>query len=108
MIFERKVWRTMLDVEDVYNSMIPTKRYRCKDISKESKTMTNQYVSSVMKRLVAMGLVKKEKVKTGRVIELTTETKVVRDPETGWYKEVEVQREQPLKIEETVTYFVKL
>jgi CTP-dependent riboflavin kinase len=106
--FERKIWRTMLDAEDVYNGMIPTKKYRCGDIAKESKGMSTQYVSAIMKRLVTMGLVKKEKVKTGKIIELTTETRVVRDPKTGWYKEVEVQREQPVKIEETITYFEKI
>jgi CTP-dependent riboflavin kinase len=61
-----------------------------------------------MKRLWKMNLVKREEVKTGKIIELTTKTETVRDPETGWYKEVTVQREKPLRIEETVTYFVKL
>lgn len=107
MTFARGVWVTMRDTEDVYNSMMPTKKYRCKDIAKNSK-MSTQYVSSVMKRLWKMNLVKREEVKTGKIIELTTKTDWVRDPETGWYKEVTVQREKPLRIEETITYFVRI
>ena len=107
MTFARRAWETMRDTEDVYNSMIPTKMYRCKDIAKNSR-MSTQYVASAMKRLWKMGLVKREEVKTGKIIELTTKTETVRDPETGWYKEVTVQREKPLRIEETIAYFVKL
>lgn len=107
MTFERKTWVTMRDTEDVYNSMMPTKKYRCKDIAKDSR-MSTQYVAMIMKRLRKLGLVKREEVKTGKIIELTTKTDWARDPETGWYKEVTVQREKPLRIEETITYFEKL
>jgi hypothetical protein len=57
--------------------------------------------------LWTLDLVKREEVKTGKIIELTTKTETVLNPKTGWYEEVTVQREKPIRIEETITYFVR-
>lgn len=106
--FEPDVLRHMEDMETIYNYMETGKRYRCKDIRNATDVGANQYVAGILKRMWILNYVKREEVKTGKIIELTTEKDWVRNPETGWYEEVTVQREKPLRIEETIAYFEKI
>ena len=91
--------------EKILASMPIDKPIRVKEIREESfPRFSNQRITRQMGYLVVCGAVKREEVKTGRIIKVTHEKWVCSDPYVCWRGHYETEE---LEIEERIVVFTR-